>query len=308
MKTAFRGIVLLGLLALLAWACMFQVAENEYAIVARFGEPVKNIDKAGLHFKWPAPVDAVIRVNRSMHVLDPEPNEYLTSDKKNVIVDAFLAWSVADPLLYWTSVGSRGGAEARLTDVLRSVVGDVLSSQPFSVLVSHEGETANMVAVGDRITEVAATTALDSFGIRIEMARIKRINYPMQNKDAVFRRMEQERESIAQGIRSEGVEQYERVKADADREEARLVSEAERQAEEMKGQADAEATRIYAEAYSRNPDLYRFLRSLEALDKLLGEGSTLILPGDHELLDLLKGDELPARSGGGSSGSEANDG
>ena len=308
MKTALRVLLLLGAAVLLVWTCAFQVQENEYAIVARFGDPVRTLDQPGLHFKWPAPVDLVIRVSRSMHVLDPEPNEYLTSDKKNVIVDAFLVWSVQDPLRYWVSVGARTGADSRLTDILRSVVGDVLSSHPFSALVSHEEQTTDMQDLGQMITEMAGKKALAGFGIQVSLARIKRLNYPMQNKEAVFGRMEQERESIAQGIRSEGVEQYEKIKADADREEAELVSEADRKAKELRGESDAEATRIYAEAYSQNPELYSFLRSLETLEKLLGADSTVILPADHELLEVLgSGSKLrPSRTD--PSESDQNDG
>lgn len=306
MKMAFRTILALATAALVLWLVAFQVNEGEYAIVARFGEPVRTIDRAGLYFKWPAPVDTVLRVDRRMHVLDPRPNEYLTSDKKNVIVDSMMAWTVEDPLKFWTSVGSRGGAEARLTDLMRSVVGDVLSSHPFAVLVSTEAGALDVIGLGERITEVLGRAAGESFGVKVQLARIKRLNYPAQNKDAVFRRMEQERESIAQGIRSEGVEQYEKVKADTDREEAELLSDAQRKAQELKGEADAAATRIYAEAYARNPGLYRFLRSLETLDKVLGDDATLILPADHALLEALSGP--PAAEPAGPPAKEAGDG
>ncbi|MFH0945917.1 MAG: protease modulator HflC [Planctomycetota bacterium] len=287
MKSFFRCVVVLALVVLAVWACAFQVQENEFAIVARFGDPVRTIEEPGLQFRWPPPIDSVIRVSRSMHVLDPAPNEYLTSDKKNVIVDSFLVWSVDDPLKYWVSIGTRTGADSRLTDILRSVVGDVLSANPFSALVSDESQETTMFDLSEQITQMTASKALEGFGIKVGLARIKRLNYPMQNKEAVFGRMEQERGSIAQGIRSEGDEQYERIKADADREEAQLVSDAARKAKEIMGEADAEATRIYAEAYSKNPELYRFLRSLETLETLLGESSTLVLPSDHELLEVL---------------------
>ncbi len=288
MKTAFRLLVLAGLLWLACWACLFQVNENEHVIVARFGDPRRVISEAGLAFKWPPPVDVVIRIDGRMHVLDPQPDEYLTGDKKNVMVDSFLAWSVDDPLKFLKSVGSRMVAESRLTDVLRSVVGDVLSAEPFASLVSNEAHETTLRDMEERITAAAAAEAQASYGVSVAAVRIKRLNYPLQNKQAVFRRMEQERESIAQGIRSEGTEQYERIKADADREEVEMVSAAERRAQELRGEAEAEATRIYTEAHSRDPDLYQFLRSLETLEKILDEGSTVILPSDHELLKVLE--------------------
>lgn len=281
-------ILIAGLAALTSYTCLFQVKENEYAVVTRFGDPRRQIDDAGLHLKWPPPIDSLIKIDGRVHILDPEPNEYLTSDKKNIIVDSFLAWSVEDPLKYLVSVRSLEEAELRLTDVLRSVIGDVLSACPFVSLVSSEADQSLMHEVVARMTDVAAGKAAENFGIHVQAIRIKRLNFPTQNKRAVFRRMEAERESFATGFRSEGVEQYEKIKADANRTEAELIAEAERRAKELRGEADAEATRIYNEAYSMDPELYEFLRNLEMLENVLGNESTLILPSDHELLEVLQ--------------------
>ncbi len=293
MKTLFRFAVLVGLVALMVWTCAFQVAENETVIVARFGSPRRVIETAGLQWKWPAPVDTVLRIDRRLHVLDGAPGEFLTSDKKNLIVGAFLCWRVADPTRFLVSLNNRAAAEARLADLLRSVTNNEISSRPFSALVSPKPGEAVMSEINDRLTKTAAERALAILGIEVAAVRIKRLNFPSQNKEAVFRRMEAERDSIAAGYRSEGNENYARVKAETNREEARLRSEAERKAEELRGEADAESTRIYSEAYAKDPAFFEFKRTLDALENILGSNSTWVIPSDHELLKALSGSGIP---------------
>jgi len=278
-----------GLLLVLLLLCLFQVDETEYAVVARFGAPQRTIATAGLHWKWPAPIETVIPVDRRTHVLNPEPNEYLTSDKKNVIVDSFLVWAVDDPVQYLISIRDRSGAEARLSDVLRAVVGEALGAHSFSALVSHEPQPTRLTDVVDNITQLANARAQTEFGVQVALVRIKRLNFPVQNRRAVFRRMEAERRSIAAGFRAEGSEQFERIRAEADRQRAQLLAEAERQARALRGEAEAEAARIYAQAYGADPAFYDFLRSLQALEAILSENTTLVIPNDHELLNVLNG-------------------
>jgi len=280
-------------LGVAGWSSSFTVAENEHAIVMRFGDPRRTIDDAGLHFKWPAPIDTVMLVDGRMHVLDPEPDEYLTRNDVNVIVDHFLVWSVADPLQFYRSVNDRTGAEARLADVLRSVVGDVLSRYPFTTLINDEQaqddeDVASMQDVNEAMTAEAAERAGESFGIHITAVRIKRLNFPMQNKNAVFRRMEEERAVSAQRYRSEGTAQYEEIKADVDRQEAEILATANEKARKIRGAADAEAARTYSDAIARDPELYEYLRSLEVLEESLGEDDQLVIPSDHDLLRVLQ--------------------
>ena len=271
------------------WSSTFVVAENEFGVVKRFGAPHRVEAEAGLRFKWPAPIESVANISGRINVLDPPASEYLTQDKKNVIVDSFLAWSVNEPIHYMVSDNNRAGAEARLTDVLRSVVGDVLSSRDFSALVSHERNDVELTSVVEEITTAARAKAEQDFGIQVRAVRIKRLNFPTQNKQAVFQRMEAERKSFAAAYRSEGLEASQRIKADADLVEAKLLAEAERKSRELRGGAEAEAARIYAEAYGQDPQLYEFLRSLEVLDEVLGVKSTVVLPSDHELVRVLDG-------------------
>lgn len=301
MRRGFLLLVTLAAAAILVGLTTFQVREGTTAIVARFGDPRQAVVEPGLYFKWPYPIEDVIEIDRRLNLLDPEPSEYLTADKKNLVVDVFLAWRVADPVKYWVSVNSKGGAELRLTDVLRSTVGQVLSSVPFSALVSHEPQEQTMTDVVAAITERAAPRVSNDFGVEVVAIRIKRVNFPQQNKDAVFARMEQEREKISATIRQEGVEQFERIKAEADREEARLIAEAERVAKEVRGAAEAEATAIEAAAYAKDPELFELVMRLKILEEALNDESILILPSDHELLDVLEGPPRHGTKDGGES-------
>jgi membrane protease subunit HflC len=288
LKRWLWGAIAATLATALVWNCTFVVEENEYGVVKRFGAPVR-VAKAGLGFKWPVPIETVVNVSGRVNVLDPAASEYLTQDKKNVIVDSFLAWAVTDPVQYMISVNNRAGAEARLTDVLRSVVGDVLSSHDFAALVSHEEQEIDLDDVVAEVTAAAQTKAEENFGIQVRAVRIKRLNFPTQNKQAVFQRMEAERKAFASEYRSEGLEASQKIKADADLVEAKLLAEADRKARELRGAGEAEAARIYAEAYGKSPDFYKFIRSLAALDEVLGVKSTVVLPADHELLKVLEG-------------------
>lgn len=290
MKWIIRLTFAAAVVALGCALCGVQVEQGSAVIVSRFGDPRRTLTEPGLYWKLPTPIDESVRVDTRVHVLDPEPAEYLTGDKKNVIVDAFLAWRVVDPRRFHVSVRDRKGAELRLTDMIRSVLGDVLGSHPFTDLIAVADEGTRLAEVTAEIdAQAIERVARGELGVEIVAARLKRLNFPVQNRSAVFRRMEAEREATAAAFRSEGVEQYEKIKAETDREEAELLAKAEREAAEIRGDADAQATRIYADAVGRDPELYQFLQALEVADEVLGEKTTLILPADHFLLRVLSG-------------------
>jgi membrane protease subunit HflC len=262
------------------------VDTGEHAIRTRFGKVVEVVTEPGLHLRVPL-LDDVTRLDARLLYFDVPTGEFLTQDKKNVVVTAFLAWRIADPLRFLQVLYTRENAEARLADLVTSELGSKLGSIPFSRLVSSEPGEARLAeetaAVVARLKERAAA----DYGIDVADLGLRRLAFPDQNRQSVFNRMRAERERIARRYRSEGEEGAMKIRAEAERDRARILAEAYRLAAELRGKGEAEAARIYADATAKDPELYKFLRTLEAYDKLLDEKSTVVLPSDSGLLRLL---------------------
>lgn len=314
MKTFIISCVLAAAVGYGLTSFFFQVEETEFAIVTFFGNPRDVYDEAGLGFKWPWPVEEVIRIDRRINITSPEENEYLTRDKKNVLVSFFVAWKVKNPEQFLVTVNDRPGAESRIQDIIRSEVGAKLGNYDLDRLLplsegsgssrrAGDGSDAGAAAenasadvdsvipqIMNEITASVAGMLETEFGIEVIAVRMKRLNFPRQNKQSVFDRMAAERARIAQGYRSEGEELAEKRKAEADRQQATMINEAQLTADEIRGKADADAARIYAEAYNQDPDFYEFLRKLEAYEVFLKQNATVVIPSDSPLLDVLKED------------------
>jgi membrane protease subunit HflC len=283
-----------GLVALLLLARIPYVVEaTEYAVRTRFGRPVAVVTKPGLHARVPL-VDAVVRLDARLLYFDPPTGEFLTNDKKNIVVAPFVLWRIEDPLRFLQTLVTRESAEARLADLVASETGAALGSVPFTRLVSATSGEADLAGVVAGIGERVRARAASDYGVKVVDVRLKRIAFPEQNLLSVFGRMRSERERIARRFRSEGEEAALKIRAETDREKTRLLSEAYRRAEEEKGAGEAEAARIYARATNQDPDLYKFLRTLRAYEKILDEKTTLVLPGDSDVLRLLTDGAGPA--------------
>lgn len=299
-KPAVRNGVLGLVGVLLAAGVPFVVDATQCAVRTRFGRPVEVIQQPGLHFKLPL-VDEVTRLDARLLYFDPPTAEFLTEDKKNVVISCFVVWRIEDPLRFMQKLYTRENAEARIADLTASELGTVLGRVPFSRLVSAVENEAHLAETSAGIAEKVRQRADQDYGIRVVDVGISRLAFPEQNRDAVFGRMRAERERIARRFRSEGEEEAIKIRAEADQERSKLLAEAYRTAAETKGKGEAEAARIYADAIGRDPDLYRFLRTLESYDKVLDEKTTLILPGDSQLLRLLTEGPSSTKGGGGSS-------
>lgn len=273
---------------LLLLACVYEVHQAECGIVLFFGEPTRIVREPGLHWKLPPPIETLVRIDLRLHVFDPTEAEYLTLDKKNLLADAFAVWRVADPLKYLVTVVDQRTAEAQLEDIVRSELGSALGTRELTALISTTPGDVRMDEIMRLVTERARVKADEGYGIDVRVVGLKRLNFPDENRQAIFQRMEAERERIARQYRSEGEEQAEMVRAQADLEQARILAEADRQAREIRGAADAEAARIYADAYTRDQDFYEFLRTLEAYEKFIDDDATIVLPADAGLLRLLR--------------------
>jgi len=290
MSSLTRWVIgLLGGFALLCAAAstLYVQDTTEHAVVTRFGEPVRIDEEAGLRFRFPLGIEKVQRISNRLHLLIPTEAEYLTKDKRNLTISCLLLWKVSDPLLFVRSVGDRDGAEARLSFVLSSEVGNALGNVEFSDILLTDEESGSMEQLTANLLSNCQQIASEEYGIEVADVQIRRIGFPDLNRTAVFERMRAERQRIAVKVRSEGEEQATLIRSEAELEKARILAEARREAEELRGQGEAEATRIYADAIRKDPDFYTFLRTLEAYEVILDDQTTVVLPADSELLDLL---------------------
>jgi membrane protease subunit HflC len=279
------------LLALVAWASMFTVSETDLAIVTLFGRPMRTISEAGLHCQWP--VESVLRFDRRLMVYDPGSSEFLTKDKKNLVLGSAVCWHIVDSGRFLQSVGDVPGAEMRLHDLVWATLAAVVGRVELSDLLSIEPGRAQLQALGEQVRSTATVETEPRFGVALVDVQLKRVNFPEQNKDAVFARMRSERDRIAKEYRAQGEEIAIKVRAEADRQRDQLLAEAYRDSEKLKGQGDAEAARIYGQAYGKNPQFYKFLRTLESYKKILNDRTSIILSSDSELLKLLTQGKAP---------------
>jgi modulator of FtsH protease HflC len=282
----FLSITALALVAMaLFYRTVFTVDETQFAIVTLFGKPVRTITTAGLKLKWPW--QSLLSFEKRLMVYNPRPSEFLTRDKKNIVVDSYVAWRVADPNRFLQTVNDLTGAEMRLHDTVWAAAAAALGNTDLSALVSIRPEEVKVQDVMRQVAEQSRARALEQYGIEIVDVRMKRLNLPAQNRESVFARMRAERERIAKQYRAEGEAEALKIRAEADKEKARIISEAYREAEKVRGDGDAQSTRIYAEAYSRDPKFYKLVRTLEAYKKVIDPNTTAILSSDSELLKLL---------------------
>lgn len=278
---------LLGGLAVCGlYSAAFIVQEGETAVVYHLGAPKRVIEEAGLHFKWPAPLATVAHVDRRVHVLDPTPGEYLTSDPRNVIIDAFLAWRVVDPQRFLVRLRTREAAEASLTSLMKSSVTTVLNRGPFADLVSIEARERTLDGVARELAdEVRKQVAAGEYGVAIELAGIKRVNFPESNKESVFQRMRSEREAEAEEIRSRGRAEASEIRTHAETEVAQRIADANIAANQLRGAATARAAELLAKVREEHPDLVELLRTGELFDAMQGD-TEIIVGSEHELLRL----------------------
>ncbi len=258
---AAKKIVILAialLLLLVGLMCVFTVKETEGALMLRFGKVVSGDFEPGLHFKIPI-YHTIRKFDKRIQTLDAPPEQFLTSEKKNLIVDSFIKWRIIDVVNYYISVG---GLAQRAGQRLAENIADGLRSE-FGKRTIQEVVSGDRAEIMDIITSKASERA-KQFGIEIIDVRIKRIELPREVSSSVYRRMEAERERDARKLRSQGEAEAVRIRAVADRESVETIAKAERDAEKIRGEGDAGAANIYAQAYNQNPEFYAFYRSLDA--------------------------------------------
>lgn len=262
---ALLVLVVIGVISVLSTA--FTVRETEQALVLQFGEPRRVLVEPGLKFKIPFVQDVKI-VDRRVLDYDANKREIPTKDQKQVVVDAFARYRIVDPLEFYKTVGSELFLEQRLDSVVDKGLRDVLGEATLAVVMTPKRS--------DLMNEVTKQVATESkkFGIEVVDVRIKRIDLPEENSQAIFRRMQTQREQEARKFRAEGDKESRRIKAEADKQQRVIVAEAKKKAEILRGTGDAQAQAIYNDAYGKDEEFFDFWRSMQALRKGLGEKST----------------------------------
>jgi membrane protease subunit HflC len=254
----FVAAAIAALLVLLGTS-IFTVDQRQHAIIFQLGEVRDVIDEPGLYFKWPM-IQNVRYFDKRILTLDSaEPERFITSEKKNVLVDSFVKWRIVDPKLYYISVaGDESRAKTRLTQTVNAGLREEFGKRTVHDVVS--GERDKIMA------DMREKADLDArkIGVQIVDVRVKRVDLPLEVSESVYRRMEAERKRVANELRSQGSAEAEKIRADADRQREVIVAEAYRDAQKMKGEGDAKAAATYAQAFNQNPEFYSFYRSLEA--------------------------------------------
>ena len=263
---------------------MFTVDQRQYAVVFQLGEVKRAIAEPGLYFKVPMVQNVRYFEKRIITLDNAEPERFITSEKKNVLVDSYIKWRIIDPKLFYISVG---GDESRAKTRLNQTVNAGLREE-FGKRTVHDVVSGERDKIMDQMREKADSDAR-KIGVQIVDVRVKRVELPTEVSDAVYRRMEAERKRVANELRSEGAAEAEKIRADADRQREIIIAEAYRDAQKIKGEGDAKATSTYAQAFGQNAEFYAFYRSLEAYrGSFKSKSDVLVVEPNSEFFKYMK--------------------
>ena len=279
----FAAAVIAAFIAVFATS-IFTVDQRQYAIIFQLGEVREVISEPGLYFKWPM-IQNVRYFDKRILTLDTaDPERFITSEKKNVLVDSFVKWRIVDPRLFYVSVaGDEARAKTRLSQTVNAGLREEFGKRTVHDVVSGER---------DKIMEdmrVKADQDARKIGVQIVDVRIKRVDLPSEVSESVYRRMEAERKRVANELRSQGAAEAEKIRADADKQREVIVAEAYRDAQKIKGDGDARSASIYAQAFNQNPEFYAFYRSLEAYrGSFRNKGDIIVVEPNSDFFKYLK--------------------
>lgn len=287
MKRRAVGIVSAAVLVLLGVTSLFTVSETEYAIVTRFGKPVRTIQEAGLHLKRPWVLETVNRIERRLHVFTTQPIQLLLGDKNPIVLTCYICWRVSDPLLFFQSLVDTGAAIQKLGDMVNSQMGNALGDFTLRTIINTDPGEVKLDVLEQRILGNTNASAQSKYGIEVVQVGVRRIAYPAIVADSVYNRMRSEREKEAMKYRAEGREQAAKIRAKADREVTELLAEAGLQAQILRGEGDQQALKIYTEAYGQDREFFEFIKSMEAYRDILNSRSAIVLTTDSPLFKYL---------------------
>jgi membrane protease subunit HflC len=273
MRLNFLGGILAVIIVaalIVGYSSLFTVYQTQQALVIRLGQPVRVISEPGLNFKAPF-IDAVVHIDKRILDLEAPPQEVIASDQKRLVVDAFARYRIKDPLRFYQTLGSINGANSQLSILLNSALRRVLGEVTFTHVVRDQ--RADLMARIRELVDHEATT----YGVQVVDVRIRRADLPEQNSQAVYQRMQTERQREAAEFRAQGAQRAQEIRSRADREVTVLVAEATSRAEQIRGEGDGTRNQIFAEAFGKDPDFFAFYRSMQAYEQGLKHNDTRML-------------------------------
>jgi membrane protease subunit HflC len=280
-----------------AYASIFTVYQTRQAIVVRLGQPVDVVTQPGLHFKYPF-IESVIHIDKRILDLENPAQEVIASDQKRLVVDAFARYKITEPLRFYQTVGSVEGANSRLSTLLNSALRRVLGENTLTRVV-RDDRGALMAKVREQLEQEAK-----DFGIEVVDVRIRRADLPEQNSQAVYQRMQTERQREAAEFRAQGSQRAQEIRARADRDVTVLLADAQAKADTTRGEGDGERNRIFADAFGRDPDFFSFYRAMQAYEAGLRGDTRMLLKPDSDFFRYFVDPSGRPRSGGTSAGAK----
>ena len=280
-------VLIAGFIALMVLSStVFIVDQRKYALVFALGEVKQVLSEPGLHFKLPPPFQNVLYLDKRILTIESaEAERFITAEKKNILVDAYVKWRIVAPKLYFVSFGGdESRARDRMGQIVKSALNDEITKRTVREVISGErGKVMQAI-----FTKVVAEAKL--IGVEIIDVRLKRVDYVEQINNSVYDRMKSERVRVANELRSTGSADSEKIRADADRQRTVILAEAYREAEKIRGEGDAKASLTYAEAFGKNPEFYKFYRSLEAYRATFkNHGDVMVIDANSDFFKYFKG-------------------
>ncbi len=273
MKTGFAGIILLFVLLVaivVGYSSIFTVNQTDQALQVRLGDPIRVITEPGLNFKAPF-IDTIITIDKRILDLENPAQEVIASDQKRLVVDAFARYRIKDALRFYQSIGSIQAANIQLTTLLNASLRRVLGEVTF-ITVVRDDRDALMTKIRDQLDRESG-----SYGIAVIDVRIRRADLPEQNSQAVYQRMQTERQREAAEFRAQGGQKAQEIRSKSDREATVIIAEANSKSEQIRGEGDGERNRLFAEAYNKDADFFAFYRSMTAYENSLKSNDTRFL-------------------------------
>jgi modulator of FtsH protease HflC len=278
----------LALLAIVFSATAVVVRQGQAVLITRFGRPLRAATQPGLHWKLPWPIDGAVKLDMRRRIYETGQAEMLTRDKKNIIACTFVVWRIGDPLTFVQSIGNESGTEGKLDGLLTNAAIGTLGGHDLSALVSTNPNELQMDQVEAELLSYSAPLALHNYGVAIEQIRLERLALPKENVTAVFEQMRAERRQFAAKYQAEGQQAASKIRSEAELKAASIRAQGTEEQARIRGESAARIAKIYADAHRTDPELYRFTRSLESLDKLVTPGTSIILRTDSEPFSLLQ--------------------